>query len=116
MLGMGEALVFLVIITKGETERSKRRMRVFAWRVDVSGGGRDCLVDDKTALLPVLSKYWTGRTGQDGESQTVQYCNIWVSLSMSLWLFWWRVLGDLGVLVGGRYKLLGGYGKGSEWK
>lgn len=43
MLGMGEAVVFLVIITKGETERSMRRMRVFAWRVDVSGEGERLL-------------------------------------------------------------------------
>ena len=36
-------------------------------------GGETALVDDKTTLLPVLSKYWTG---QEGESQTVRYCNI----------------------------------------
>lgn len=68
MLGMREAVVFLVIITKGEIEGSMRRMRVFAWRVDVSGEGRHCLgVDDKTAcsLYSASTGQETGRVRQD---------------------------------------------------
>lgn len=68
MLEMREAVVYLVIITKGEMEGSMRRMRVFAWRVDVSGGETGWLTIKPRALL-VLSKY---RTGQDrtGESDS----------------------------------------------
>lgn len=68
MLGMLEVVVFLVIITKGEMEGSMRRMRVFAWCVDVSGEGRHCLgVGDKNAcsLYSVSTGQETGRVRQD---------------------------------------------------
>lgn len=85
--------MFLVIITKGETERSMRRMRVFCLACRCFGRGGETTW---STIKPRCTLYQasTGqdrrgqeRTGEEGESQTIRYCNISVSLSMSLWLF-----------------------------